>query len=37
MVAKNLLNGRSSRIVYNDVNTTAVIPENTFEVGNLTR
>ena len=37
MLAKNLLNGRSSRIVYNDVNTTAVIPENTFEVGNLAR
>ncbi len=37
MVAKNLLNGRSSRIVYNDVNTTEVIPENTFEVGNLAR
>lgn len=37
MVATNLLNGRSSRIVYNDVNTTAVIPENTFEVGNLAR
>lgn len=37
MVATNLLNGRSSRIVYNDVNTTEVIPENTFEVGNLAR
>jgi len=37
MVATNLLNGRSSRIVYNDVNTTANIPENTFEVSNLAR
>jgi len=37
MVATNLLNGRSSRIVYNDVNTREVIPENTFEVGNLAR
>ena len=37
MVAKNLMNGRSSRIVYNEVNTTANIPENTFVVENLAR
>lgn len=37
MIATNLLNGRSSRIVYNEVNTTADIPESTFTVENLAR
>ncbi|HUW93207.1 MAG TPA: outer membrane lipoprotein-sorting protein [Bacteroidales bacterium] len=37
MVAKNLLNGRSSTIVYNEINTSADIPENTFAVENLAR
>jgi hypothetical protein len=37
MYVKNNLNGRSSRIKYNELNTSSVIPDNTFVVENLTR
>jgi len=37
MFAKNLVNGRSSRIKYAEINTSATIPDNTFVVENLTR
>jgi hypothetical protein len=37
MYVKNFLNGRSSRIKYNDVNASADIPDNTFTVENMER
>lgn len=37
MVAKNLVNGRSSRIKYDDLNTSSPIADNTFVVENLSR
>jgi len=37
MVAKNHLNGRSSRVKFDQVNTTASIPDNTFLADNLAR
>jgi Outer membrane lipoprotein-sorting protein len=37
MVAKNHLNGRSSRVKFDQVNTTASIPDNTFLADNLSR
>ncbi len=37
MLAKNLINGRSSRIKYEDLNTSTSIADNTFDVENLTR
>ncbi len=37
MFVKNLLNGRSSRIKYNEVNASATIPDNAFTVENLER
>lgn len=37
MLAKNHLNGRSSRVKFDQVNTTASIPDNTFIADNLSR
>jgi hypothetical protein len=37
MMAVNHINGRSSNIKYDEINTTEVIPDNTFAVENLTR
>lgn len=37
MYAVNHINGRSSRIKFDQVNTSAVIPDNTFTVDNLSR
>lgn len=37
MVAKNLINGRSSRIKYDKINTSSTIPDNTFYVESLER
>jgi hypothetical protein len=37
LYVKNFLNGRSSRIKYNDVNATAEVPDNTFTVENMER
>lgn len=37
MVAKNHINGRSSRIKYDEIDTSATIPDNTFVVESLTR
>jgi len=37
MLAKNHLNGRSSRVKFDQVNTTAAIPDNTFIADNLSR
>ena len=37
MLAKNFLNGRSSRIKYDEINTSAIIPDNTFVADNLSR
>jgi len=37
MLARNHLNGRSSRVKFDQVNTTASIPDNTFIADNLSR
>lgn len=37
MLAENHLNGRSSRVKFDDVNTSASIPDNTFIADNLAR
>ena len=37
MLAKNYLNGRSSRVKFDQVNTSASIPDNTFIADNLSR
>jgi hypothetical protein len=37
MLARNHLNGRSSRVKFDQVNTTASIPDNTFLADNLAR
>ncbi len=37
MLARNYLNGRSSRVKFDQVNTTASIPDNTFIADNLSR
>jgi len=37
MLAKNYLNGRSSRVKFDQVNTSASIPDNTFVPDNLSR
>jgi hypothetical protein len=37
MFAKNHLNGRSSRVKFDEVNTSATIPDNTFIADNLSR
>lgn len=37
MMAKNLINGRSSRVKFDQVNTSATIPDNTFLADNLSR
>jgi hypothetical protein len=37
MYAKNYLNGRSSRVLFEKINTSASIPDNTFIADNLSR
>lgn len=37
MYATNLLNGRSSRIIFDQINTSVAIPDNTFVADNLSR
>lgn len=37
MLARNFLNGRSSRVKFDQVNTSATIPDNTFIADNLSR
>jgi hypothetical protein len=37
MLARNYLNGRSSRVKFDQVNTSATIPDNTFIADNLSR
>jgi hypothetical protein len=37
MFAKNHLNGRSSRIIFDEIDTSATIPDNTFIAENLSR
>jgi len=37
MLARNYINGRSSRVKFDQVNTTASIPDNTFIADNLSR
>jgi hypothetical protein len=37
MYAKNFLNGRSSRVKFDEINTSASIPDNTFVADNLAR